>query len=178
MTRWKTLLARLHVASVVLVSKPGVRLALLTLVATLACWAQDPFSSLGAAAHRRTKALEARAGSIYETQIVSRQAAKNAICIWPCCMMASGRCRRSGTAGPSIPIPSSHVHPTIPGCSPCPRFSARPVLESRHDRECHRQRDRRRCLSQAAVLSGPHRAPSQGSGATTGISRSIRPRNF
>ena len=50
MTRWKTLLAHLRVASVVLVSKPGARLALLTLVATLACWAQDPFSSLGAAA--------------------------------------------------------------------------------------------------------------------------------
>ena len=51
MTRWKTLFAHLRVASVVLVSKPGVRLALLTLVATLACWAQgDPFSSLGAAA--------------------------------------------------------------------------------------------------------------------------------
>jgi hypothetical protein len=51
MTRWKTLLAHLQVTGVVVVSKPCVRLALLTLVATLACWAQgDPFSSLGAAA--------------------------------------------------------------------------------------------------------------------------------
>jgi len=51
MTRWKTLLAQLRVAGVVLVSRPSPRLALLTLVATLACWAQaDPFSSLGAAA--------------------------------------------------------------------------------------------------------------------------------
>lgn len=50
MTRWKTLPARLHVASVALISKPGTRLALLTLVMALACWAQDPFSSLGGAA--------------------------------------------------------------------------------------------------------------------------------
>ena len=50
MTRWKTLPAHLHVASVALLSKPGARLAFLTLVAVLACWAQDPFSSLGASA--------------------------------------------------------------------------------------------------------------------------------
>jgi hypothetical protein len=50
MTRWKTLPAHLHIASVALLSKPGARLAFLTLVAALACWAQDPFSSLGASA--------------------------------------------------------------------------------------------------------------------------------
>jgi hypothetical protein len=50
MTRWKTLPARLHVVSVALISKPGTRLALLTLAMALACWAQDPFSSLGASA--------------------------------------------------------------------------------------------------------------------------------
>ena len=50
MTRWKTLPAHLHVASVALLSKPGTRLALLTLMMALASWAQDPFSSLGASA--------------------------------------------------------------------------------------------------------------------------------
>ena len=50
MTRWKTLPAHLHVASVALLSKPGARLALLTLMMALASWAQDPFSSLGASA--------------------------------------------------------------------------------------------------------------------------------
>ena len=50
MTRWKTLLAHLRVASAVLVSKPGARLVLIALIATLVCLAQDPFSSLGAAA--------------------------------------------------------------------------------------------------------------------------------
>lgn len=50
MTRWKTLPAHLQVVSVALLSKPGTRLALLTLVMALACWAQDPFSSLGSSA--------------------------------------------------------------------------------------------------------------------------------
>jgi hypothetical protein len=50
MTRWKTLHAHLQVAGVALLLKPGARLALLTLVAPLACWAQDPFSSLGTSA--------------------------------------------------------------------------------------------------------------------------------
>jgi hypothetical protein len=50
MTRWKTLPAHLHVASVALLSTPGARLAFLTLVMALAAWAQDPFSSLGASA--------------------------------------------------------------------------------------------------------------------------------
>jgi hypothetical protein len=50
MTRWKTLRAHLQVVSVALLSKPGTRLALLTLVGVLAAWAQDPFSSLGASA--------------------------------------------------------------------------------------------------------------------------------
>ena len=51
MTRWKTLRAHLRVASAALLAKPGARLALLTLVAALASWAQqDPFSSLGASA--------------------------------------------------------------------------------------------------------------------------------
>jgi hypothetical protein len=50
MTRWKTLHALLQVTGVALLSKPGARLALLTLVAALACWAQDPFSSLGTSA--------------------------------------------------------------------------------------------------------------------------------
>ena len=50
MTRWKTLPAHLHVASLALLSKPGARLAFLTLVMALAAWAQDPFSSLGASA--------------------------------------------------------------------------------------------------------------------------------
>jgi hypothetical protein len=50
MTRWKTLPAHLPVLSVALLSKPGARLALLTLMMALASWAQDPFSSLGASA--------------------------------------------------------------------------------------------------------------------------------
>jgi hypothetical protein len=50
MTRWKTLPAHLRVASMALLSNPGARLASLTLIAALACWAQDPFSSLGASA--------------------------------------------------------------------------------------------------------------------------------
>ena len=50
MTRWKTLPAHLHVVSVALLSKPGARLAFLTLVMALAAWAQDPFSSLGTSA--------------------------------------------------------------------------------------------------------------------------------
>ena len=50
MTRWKTLPAHLRVASTTLLANPGVRLALFILIATLACWAQDPFSSLGASA--------------------------------------------------------------------------------------------------------------------------------
>jgi hypothetical protein len=50
MTRWKTLPAQLQIASAALLSKPGARLALLTLISALACWAQDPFSSLGGAA--------------------------------------------------------------------------------------------------------------------------------
>jgi hypothetical protein len=50
MTRWKILHAHLQVAGVALLSKPGARLALLALVATSACWGQDPFSSLGTSA--------------------------------------------------------------------------------------------------------------------------------
>jgi hypothetical protein len=50
MTRWKTLHAHLQVAATVVLAKPGARLALLTLVMALACWAQDPFSSLGTSA--------------------------------------------------------------------------------------------------------------------------------
>jgi hypothetical protein len=50
MTRWKTLPARLRVASKTLLANPGARLALFTFIATLACLAQDPFSSLGASA--------------------------------------------------------------------------------------------------------------------------------
>jgi hypothetical protein len=50
MTQWKTLPAHLHVLSVALLSTPGARLAFLMLVAALASWAQDPFSSLGASA--------------------------------------------------------------------------------------------------------------------------------
>ena len=50
MTRWKTLPAHLHIASGALLSKPSARLALLTLLMALACWAQDPFSSLGTSA--------------------------------------------------------------------------------------------------------------------------------
>src|SRR5208337_1267547 len=40
-------------------------------------------------------------------------------------MLPGGRCSRSGTTGPGIPLPTSHVRPTVPGCSPCPRFYAR-----------------------------------------------------
>jgi hypothetical protein len=50
MTRWKTLPAHVQGASAALLANPGTRLALLTLVMAFACWAQDPFSSLGASA--------------------------------------------------------------------------------------------------------------------------------
>jgi hypothetical protein len=50
MTRWKTLPAHLRVPSTTLLSNSGTRLALVALVSVLACWAQDPFSSLGSAA--------------------------------------------------------------------------------------------------------------------------------
>ena len=50
MTRWKTLLAHLRFRGTALLSQPGARFALLALVSVLACWAQDPFSSLGASA--------------------------------------------------------------------------------------------------------------------------------
>jgi hypothetical protein len=39
MTRWKTLRAHLHVATVALISKPGARVAFLTLVMVWAGWA-------------------------------------------------------------------------------------------------------------------------------------------
>lgn len=50
MKRWKTAATQLQTASAALISNPGPRLALLTLVTALASWAQDPFSSLGGAA--------------------------------------------------------------------------------------------------------------------------------
>lgn len=50
MKRWKTAATQLQTASAALISHPSPRLALLTLVTALACWAQDPFSSLGGAA--------------------------------------------------------------------------------------------------------------------------------
>ena len=50
MTRWKTLPAHLRVASMALLSQPGARLVFIALISALACWAQDPFSSLGASA--------------------------------------------------------------------------------------------------------------------------------
>ena len=50
MTRWKTLPAHVQGASAALLANPGTRLALLTLVMAFVCWAQDPFSSLGASA--------------------------------------------------------------------------------------------------------------------------------
>jgi hypothetical protein len=50
MTRWKTLRAPLQGTSAAWLANPGTRLALLTLVMAFACWAQDPFSSLGASA--------------------------------------------------------------------------------------------------------------------------------
>ena len=50
MKHWKTLPARLRVLSAVVLLQPSARLALLTLVMAFACWAQDPFSSLGSSA--------------------------------------------------------------------------------------------------------------------------------
>ena len=50
MTRWKTLPAHLEVTSLALLSRPVTRLVLLAVVMAFACWAQDPFSSLGASA--------------------------------------------------------------------------------------------------------------------------------
>ena len=47
---WKISAAHLRVASAAFLTKPSARLALLTLVMAFACWAQDPFSSLGASA--------------------------------------------------------------------------------------------------------------------------------
>jgi hypothetical protein len=50
MTRWKTLCAHLQGASAAWLANPGTRLAVLMLAMVFACWAQDPFSSLGASA--------------------------------------------------------------------------------------------------------------------------------
>ena len=50
MTRWKTLRSHFEAASATLLVKPGTRLAVLMLAIAFACWAQDPFSSLGASA--------------------------------------------------------------------------------------------------------------------------------
>ena len=50
MSIWNILPAHLRVRSAVFLTKSGTRLALLTLVMALACWAQDPFSSLGSSA--------------------------------------------------------------------------------------------------------------------------------
>jgi hypothetical protein len=50
MKHWKTLPAHLRVRSAFVLSQPGARSALLLLVVAFACWAQDPFSSLGSSA--------------------------------------------------------------------------------------------------------------------------------
>ena len=50
MTRWKNLSARLRGARAAWLANPGTRLALVTLAMAVDCWAQDPFSSLGASA--------------------------------------------------------------------------------------------------------------------------------
>ena len=50
MTRWKALPGHLKGASAAWLANPGTRLAVLMLVMAFACWAQDPFSSLGASA--------------------------------------------------------------------------------------------------------------------------------
>src|SRR5450755_2401676 len=44
-------------------------------------------------------------------------------------MSPRGRCSHSGTTGPGIPLPTSHVHPAVPEYSPCPRFYARTGVE-------------------------------------------------